>query len=168
MLYYQVNECYNLTMKKLIYHSSYFISLILVGCGGVISLIYTIINIPTLSNLSDSILFILCFILFTIFSVFQCYTVLRSYKHEGVFLKGLLYGKENDFAKKTYIAVNVIIVLGLFLVIYGLLLFLGLDIPFNTFPKELDLLLVVSGVSLIVNGTFTDLYPLVKALDKES
>ena len=154
-------------MKKLLYHIFYSILLICVGLGGLASLIYTIIQIPDTDKLSDSILFILCFIVFIAFSVFQTYSVIRSQKHEGVFLKGLLYGKEEVFATKTYIFNNFLLILGVFFVIYGSLLFIGLEIPFSGFPLPLDLLLISCGTLLIVNSIFIDLYPLVKEYDKE-
>lgn len=154
-------------MKKLLYHLFYCSLLICVGLGGLASLVYTIIQIPHTDNLSDSILFILCFAVFISFSFFQAYSVIRSQTNEGVFLKGLLYGKEEIFATKTYMFVNFLLILGIFLIVYGSLLFNGFEIFFSGFPLLLDLLLINCGASLIVNSIFIDLYPLVKEYDKE-
>lgn len=153
-------------MKKLLYHLFYALLLLVVDIGGVLSLIYTILNISNTDNLSDSILFILCFAVFIIFVSFQIYAVLRSQKNEGVFLKGLLYGKEDILSTSTLGFVTVLIGLGIFMIVYASLLFFDKDLPFSSFPKSLDLLTISLGGLLVVNGIFIDIYPKIKYLDK--
>jgi len=122
-------------------------------------------QISNTTESEDAIIFSICFLVLIVFNIFQIYSIIKSIKNGGVFLKGFLFNQDNQINKKIFIIINIVLLFAIIGLIYSILLTCGLDIYFSTFPKSLDYLMIGFFNLMMMDIIFADFYPLIEKDD---
>lgn len=122
-------------------------------------------QISNTTESEDAIIFSICFLVLIVFNIFQVYSIIKSIKNGGVFLKGFLFNQDNQINKKIFIIINIVLLFAIIGLIYSILLACGLDIYFSTFPKSLDYLMIGFFNLMMMDIIFADFYPLIEKDD---
>ena len=157
--------CYNCCMKIKIYRLVWIICLFVSLLLNIALALLMFYQISNTTESEDAIIFSICFLVLIVFNIFQIYSIIKSIKNGGVFLKGFLFNQDNQINKKIFIIINIVLLFAIIGLIYSILLTCGLDIYFSTLPKSLDYLMIGFFNLMMMDIIFADFYPLIEKDD---
>lgn len=149
-------------MKLKIYRYSLLILLTSLFGASVFFFAKTIMLIPSINNVSDTIIFILSFLVLFAFIGLEFANTIVSTKKGSTFVKPLAYDRDGSLNKRGLVIFSLMGIAGLAAAIYSLFVVLDYPLYFAILAKPIQYLALSLFTLVFINMFYIDLYVILK------